>query len=45
MRNLVFEMLGWDTETGAPKDWKLHELGLDWLVEATKSVSHNDPIS
>jgi aldehyde:ferredoxin oxidoreductase len=45
MRNLVFEMLGWDTETGAPKDWKLHELGLDWLVEATKSVSHNEPIS
>lgn len=31
-RDLVYEMLGWDTKTGAPKPWKLYELGLDWLV-------------
>jgi aldehyde:ferredoxin oxidoreductase len=33
IRDLVYQMLGWDTKTGAPKPWKLYELGLDWLVE------------
>lgn len=27
------DMMGWDAETGAPLDWKLHALGLDWVVE------------
>jgi aldehyde:ferredoxin oxidoreductase len=32
-RNLVYDMLGWGRQSGAPKRWKLFELGLDWLVE------------
>lgn len=32
-RNLIYEMLGWNTKTAAPNPWKLYELGLDWLVE------------
>ncbi len=32
-RNLVFDMLGWGRESGAPKRWKLIELGLGWLAE------------
>lgn len=32
-RDLVYDMLGWDRQNGAPKRWKLYELGLDWLVE------------
>ena len=28
-----YDMMGWDHRTGAPKDWKLFSLGLDWLVE------------
>ena len=32
-RNLVFDMLGWGRESGAPKKWKLFELGLGWLAE------------
>jgi aldehyde:ferredoxin oxidoreductase len=27
-----YDMMGWDHETGAPQEWKLHELGLGWLV-------------
>lgn len=30
---MYYDMMGWDRETGAPQDWKLHELGLSWLVE------------
>lgn len=33
IRNLVYDMLGWDRETAWPKPWKLYELGLDWVVE------------
>jgi aldehyde:ferredoxin oxidoreductase len=29
---MYYDMMGWDHETGAPKAWKLHELGLSWLV-------------
>ena len=32
-RNLVYDMLGWGRESGAPKRWKLIELGLGWLAE------------
>ena len=32
-RNLIYDMLGWDRQSAAPKRWKLYELGLDWLVE------------
>ena len=31
--SMYYDMMGWDHETGAPKAWKLHELGLSWLVE------------
>ena len=30
---LYYDMVGWDHETGAPHDWKLYALGLDWVVE------------
>ena len=30
---LYYDMVGWDHETGAPHDWKLYALGLDWIVE------------
>lgn len=33
-RDLIYDMLGWDRQTAAPKSWKLNELGLDWVVEA-----------
>lgn len=32
-RDITYDMLGWDQQTGAPKRWKLYELGLDWVVE------------
>lgn len=31
-RNLIYDMLGWDRQSAAPKRWKLYELGLDWAV-------------
>ena len=33
-RNLVYDMLGWDKETGSPLKWKLYELGLDWVADS-----------
>ena len=30
---LYYDMMGWDHTTGAPLDWKLHSLGLDWVVD------------
>ncbi|MDN5324095.1 MAG: aldehyde:ferredoxin oxidoreductase [Clostridia bacterium] len=30
---LFYEMMGWDTKTGNPKNAKLYELDLDWLVK------------
>jgi len=30
---LYYDMMGWDRETAAPLDWKLHSLGLDWIVD------------
>ncbi len=32
-RDLIYDMLGWDRRAAAPKRWKLHELGLDMVVE------------
>ena len=32
-RAMAYDMLGWDRQTGAPKRWKLYELGLDWVVD------------
>jgi aldehyde:ferredoxin oxidoreductase len=32
-RNMIYDMLGWDRQSAAPKRWKLYELGLDWVVE------------
>ncbi len=31
-RNLIYDMLGWDRKSAAPKRWKLYELGLDWVA-------------
>jgi aldehyde:ferredoxin oxidoreductase len=31
-RNLIYDMLGWEHQSAAPKRWKLHELGLGWLA-------------
>jgi aldehyde:ferredoxin oxidoreductase len=31
---LYYDMMGWDHQTGAPLPWKLHELGLGWLVHS-----------
>jgi aldehyde:ferredoxin oxidoreductase len=33
---LYYDMMGWDHQTGAPLDWKLAELGLDWVVAERK---------
>jgi aldehyde:ferredoxin oxidoreductase len=33
MRNLAYDMLGWDHQLASPRRWKLHELGLHWLTE------------
>ena len=41
-----YDVMGWDRVTGAPTDWKLYSLGLDWVVEqrreetASKNESH-----
>ena len=32
--SMYYDMMGWDHETGAPLPWKLHELGLSWLVDS-----------
>jgi aldehyde:ferredoxin oxidoreductase len=31
-KRVLYGILGWDTETGAPSAGKLYELGLDWVV-------------
>ena len=31
-RSLYYGMMGWDEETGVPKEWKLHELGIGWVI-------------
>jgi len=31
-RGLIYDMLGWDREKAAPKQWKLYELGLGWVA-------------
>jgi aldehyde:ferredoxin oxidoreductase len=31
--DLYFDYRGWDKETGAPTESRLHELGLHWLAE------------
>ena len=33
-RVTFYRMMGWDEASGAPADWKLHELGLGWLAES-----------
>jgi aldehyde:ferredoxin oxidoreductase len=32
-RDIVYDMLGWERQTAAPKRWKLYELGLDWVAD------------
>ncbi len=34
---LYYDMQGWDHATGAPLDWKLYALGLDWIVAQRKA--------
>jgi aldehyde:ferredoxin oxidoreductase len=34
---VYYDMMGWDHQTGAPLDWKLYSLGLDWVVEQRKA--------
>jgi aldehyde:ferredoxin oxidoreductase len=36
-RSLYYGLMGWDEETGVPKRWKLHELGIDWVAEEIES--------
>ena len=32
-RSLYYGMMGWDEETGVPKGWKLHDLGIGWVAD------------
>ena len=32
-RSLFYGMMGWDEETGVPREAKLHELGIGWVVD------------
>ena len=32
-RNLIYDILGWEHQSAAPKRWKLYELGLDWVAD------------
>jgi len=42
-QKLVYDMLGWDHETAAPRRWKLYELGLDWVAdELEKHIALSD---
>ena len=40
MRNLAYDMLGWDRQSAAPKLWKLYELGLDWVADQNGSKAY-----
>lgn len=33
MRELAYDMLGWDRQLAVPKRWKLHELGVSWVAD------------
>ena len=35
--DLYYDMCGWDKETGAPTEAKLHELGIGWVAELLES--------
>ena len=35
-RQDFYNIMGWDSETAAPTEWKLRELGLGWIAEATQ---------
>jgi aldehyde:ferredoxin oxidoreductase len=39
-RDIVYDMLGWDRQTAAPKRWKLYELGLDWVADKLEESNH-----
>ena len=36
--SMFYDMMGWESESGAPHDWKLHSLGLGWVSDQRKSV-------
>jgi len=37
-RSLYYGMMGWDEETGVPKAWKLHELGIGWVADLIEAA-------
>ena len=37
-RSLYYGMMGWDEETGVPKEWKLHELGIGWVADLIEAA-------
>ena len=39
-REIVYDMLGWDRQTAAPKRWKLYELGLEWVADKLEESNH-----
>jgi aldehyde:ferredoxin oxidoreductase len=39
-RDLVYDMLGWEHQSAAPKRWKLYELGLDWVAQDLEKQGH-----
>jgi aldehyde:ferredoxin oxidoreductase len=38
-RDIVYDMLGWERQTAAPKRWKLYELGLDWVADKLEQAN------
>ncbi len=36
-RAMLYGMMGWDEATGAPLPWKLHELGIGWVINALRT--------
>jgi len=38
-RSLYYGMMGWDEQTGVPREAKLHELGIGWVVDELAGVA------
>jgi aldehyde:ferredoxin oxidoreductase len=32
-------MMGWDEQTGVPREAKLHELGIGWVVDELAGIA------
>jgi len=37
-RTTFYQMMGWNPQTGAPEEWKLHELGVGWVAEELRHL-------